>query len=109
MSELNQIGCAEFADVAAELALGVLTGRERAQALAHLDRCDACRQTVRELTVTGEELVGLRRCGTHRTPAGRSRATGSRKCRRIRTVIWSPASCATSWGRISQLSRNLLQ
>ena len=59
MSELNQMGCAEFADVAAELALGVLTGRERARALAHLDRCDACRQTVRQLTVTGEELVGL--------------------------------------------------
>jgi hypothetical protein len=59
MSELNQMGCAEFADVAAELALGVLTGRERARALAHLDRCDACRETVRQLTVTGEELVGL--------------------------------------------------
>ncbi len=59
MSELNQMGCVEFADVAAELALGVLTGRERARALAHLDRCDACRETVRQLTVTGEELVGL--------------------------------------------------
>lgn len=59
MSELNQMGCAEFTDVAAELALGVLTGRERARALAHLDRCDGCRETVRQLTVTGEELVGL--------------------------------------------------
>ena len=59
MSELNEMGCAEFAGVAAELALGVLTGRERARALAHLDRCDACREDVRQLTVTGEELVGL--------------------------------------------------
>jgi hypothetical protein len=59
MSELNETGCAEFADAAAELALGVLTGRERARALAHLDRCDACRENVRQLTVTGEELVGL--------------------------------------------------
>ena len=59
MSELNEMGCAEFADVAAELALGVLTGRERARALAHLDWCDACRENVRQLTVTGEELVGL--------------------------------------------------
>ena len=40
MSELNEMGCREFSDVAAELALGVLTGRERAQALAHLDHCD---------------------------------------------------------------------
>jgi len=59
MSELNEMGCAEFADIAAELALGVLTGRERARALAHLDRCDTCRENVRQLTVTGEELVGL--------------------------------------------------
>jgi anti-sigma-K factor RskA len=59
MSELNEMGCAEFADVAAELALGVLTGRERAPALAHLDWCDTCRENVRQLTVTGEELVGL--------------------------------------------------
>jgi anti-sigma-K factor RskA len=53
------MSCAEFADAAAELALGVLTGRERARALAHLDRCEACRENVRQLTVTGEELVGL--------------------------------------------------
>ncbi|HWN59776.1 MAG TPA: zf-HC2 domain-containing protein, partial [Streptosporangiaceae bacterium] len=59
MSELNEMSCAEFADAAAELALGVLTGRERAQALAHLDRCEACRENVRQLAVTGEELVGL--------------------------------------------------
>ena len=59
MSEVNEMGCAEFADAAAELALGVLTGRERAQALAHQDQCEACRENVRQLTVTGEELVGL--------------------------------------------------
>jgi anti-sigma-K factor RskA len=59
MSELNEMGCAEFAGVAAELALGVLTGRERARALAHLDWCETCRENVRQLTVTGEELVGL--------------------------------------------------
>ena len=59
MSEVNEMGCAEFADAAAELALGVLTGRERARALAHLDRCEACRENVRQLAVTGEELVGL--------------------------------------------------
>ena len=51
--------CDEFSDVAAELALGVLAGRERADALAHLERCDACRETVRQLAMTGEELVEL--------------------------------------------------
>ena len=44
---------------AAELALGVLTGRERAQALAHLDHCPSCREEVRQLTATGEGLLGL--------------------------------------------------
>ena len=67
MSE-NEMGCEEFADVAAELALGVLTGRERAQALAHLDRCDACRAEIRQLTQTGEELLGL--LPTAEPPAG---------------------------------------
>jgi hypothetical protein len=59
MSELSEMTCEEFSNVAAELALGVLTGRERARALAHLERCDACRDEVRQLTQTGEELLGL--------------------------------------------------
>src|SRR5580704_12437920 len=59
MSEQNQMSCGEFADVAAELALGVLTGRERAFAVAHLDQCDSCREYVRQLSLTGEEMLGL--------------------------------------------------
>ncbi|HEY1700116.1 MAG TPA: hypothetical protein VGG75_10440 [Trebonia sp.] len=53
------MSCDEFADVAAELALGVLTGRERADAVAHLETCDSCRETVRQLSMTGEDLAGL--------------------------------------------------
>lgn len=59
MSESSDMTCAELADVAAELALGVLTGRERAMALAHLDTCDACREDVRQLMETGEQLLEL--------------------------------------------------
>ncbi len=59
MSELNDMTCAELADVAAELALGVLTGRERAAAIAHLDGCEACREHVRQLMATGEQLREL--------------------------------------------------
>jgi hypothetical protein len=51
--------CEEFADVTAELALGVLTGRQRAEAIAHLDECAACREDVGQLTVIGEELLAL--------------------------------------------------
>jgi hypothetical protein len=60
--------CAELADVAAELALGVLTGRERAMAIAHLDDCDACREDVRQLMATGGQLLEL--LPTAEPPAG---------------------------------------
>lgn len=53
------MNCDEFSAVAAELALGVLAGRERADALAHAEGCDACRETVRRLTLTGEKLAEL--------------------------------------------------
>ena len=68
MSELDGMSCAEFYDSAAELALGVLTGRERAEALAHLDHCEACREHVGQLTMTGEQLLGL--LPTAEPPAG---------------------------------------
>jgi hypothetical protein len=59
MSEMSEMSCREFQNAAAELALGVLTGRERAQAMAHLEHCEACRESVRQLTLTGEGLLGL--------------------------------------------------
>jgi anti-sigma-K factor RskA len=59
VGELNEMGCGGFADVAEELALGILTGRERAEALAHLDCCAPCREDVRRLIVAGEELLRL--------------------------------------------------
>jgi len=59
MSELNQMNCDDFSEAAAELALGVLTGRERAQAIEHASQCDDCREYVRQLTVLDEELLQL--------------------------------------------------
>jgi hypothetical protein len=59
MTEPNGMSCGDFDGVAAELALGVLTGRERADAIAHLDECDSCREHVRQLSLTGEEMLGL--------------------------------------------------
>ena len=53
LDDMDDMSCDEFAEVAAELALGVLTGRERAAALAHLDGCESCREHVRELTMVG--------------------------------------------------------
>ncbi len=59
MNELNGMTCGELAEVAAELALGVLTGRERAVAIAHLGTCEDCREDVRLLMATGEQLREL--------------------------------------------------
>jgi hypothetical protein len=59
MSGLNEMDCDDLAEMAAELALGVLTGRERAWAIMHLDRCGTCRERIRDLAVTEEDLLGL--------------------------------------------------
>jgi hypothetical protein len=53
------MSCGELAGVVAELALGALTGRERGRALAHLEWCDACQETVEGLAVTSDDLLGL--------------------------------------------------
>lgn len=50
-------GCEEFGQAVAELALGVLPGYERATALAHLDRCPACRTAVSRLAETRDRLL----------------------------------------------------
>jgi hypothetical protein len=57
-----------LADVAAELALGALTGRERARAIAHLEKCRTCRALVQRVTVTGTRLLFL--LPEHQPPAG---------------------------------------
>lgn len=51
--------CEKLREIGAELALGVLCGSERAEAVAHLDRCADCREYVRQLTLVGDRLIGL--------------------------------------------------
>ncbi|MER5751837.1 zf-HC2 domain-containing protein [Streptomyces sp. NPDC002088] len=55
----SDVTCEKLRDIGAELALGVLPGRERAEAVAHLDRCAACREYVEQLTLVGDGLIGL--------------------------------------------------
>jgi VIT1/CCC1 family predicted Fe2+/Mn2+ transporter len=59
LKSVEEPGCVGFAAVRAELALGALTGRERAEALAHLEHCLACREKVRRLITRGEKLLEL--------------------------------------------------
>ena len=56
---MSELSCGGLADVADELALGALTGRERAQALAHLDNCEACREVIRRRLTVAAELPAL--------------------------------------------------
>ncbi|MGW0768054.1 anti-sigma factor family protein [Streptomyces sp. NPDC002676] len=51
--------CEKLREIGAELALGVLPGRERAEAVAHLDGCADCREYVEQLTLVGDSLIGL--------------------------------------------------
>ncbi|MGP4044763.1 hypothetical protein [Streptomyces sp. 2A115] len=51
--------CAWLRAVADELALGILPGQERAEAIAHLDGCPTCREHVEQLTLVGDELLSL--------------------------------------------------
>ncbi len=50
-------GCAQLREVAPDVALGLLTGEERAAALAHLESCEACRAEVAGLAVTADEVL----------------------------------------------------
>lgn len=51
--------CAAFADLLAELALGTLGGTERADVLAHLDHCAACRETTASFAAIVDVLPTL--------------------------------------------------
>lgn len=55
----NDVTCETLRETGAELGLGVLPGRERAEAVAHLDRCADCREYVEQLTLVGDGLIGL--------------------------------------------------
>jgi anti-sigma factor RsiW len=54
---VNQLSCAEFAALAPELALDLLSGAERAAALAHLAGCRACQTNLDELARTADALL----------------------------------------------------
>jgi anti-sigma factor RsiW len=51
------MSCSEVEDLAAALALGGIGGAERAAALAHLARCDACRTLVDQLARAADSIL----------------------------------------------------
>ena len=53
----NDAGCADFSDDLAELALGALTGRDRARALAHVDDCPRCAEELEQLSRVADAVL----------------------------------------------------
>jgi hypothetical protein len=53
------MGCDQTRELAAELALGITDGEERAQALRHLTECAECRRAVEEYSAVTDELLTL--------------------------------------------------
>jgi hypothetical protein len=56
---MNEMDCAVFQDAAAELALGILTGPDRAAALKHMERCASCQAEVASLATAADQLLDL--------------------------------------------------
>jgi hypothetical protein len=49
--------CALFADELAELALGIATGRQRADALAHVERCPNCHAEMEQMSLAADLML----------------------------------------------------
>jgi hypothetical protein len=58
-SDARQHVCEEYADNLAELALGILTGRERAATLAHVDACPRCAEELEHLSHVADAVVSI--------------------------------------------------
>jgi hypothetical protein len=54
---MNPLTCAEMAELIDELALDVLPGDERAEALGHLESCAACRGHLEALSEPADQLL----------------------------------------------------
>ncbi len=53
------MSCADVQERAPDLAFGTLTGRERAEVVAHLDGCASCQALVGEYASVADALLGL--------------------------------------------------
>lgn len=56
---MSDLSCVQMHELAAEMALDVLAGYERASAQAHLNECPSCRSYVGSLTQVGDRLLTL--------------------------------------------------
>jgi len=94
------MSCEDTQRIAAELALGIADGADRAQALRHLAGCAECRRAVEELSEIADELLTL--TPEREPPMGfESRVLARlqpppRRVRRWRRVLVVPAAAAAA-------------
>jgi anti-sigma factor RsiW len=55
--DTRERGCPQYADDLAELALGVLTGRDRARTLSHVESCRRCADELEQLSRVADTVV----------------------------------------------------
>jgi hypothetical protein len=95
------MSCEQTRELAAELALGIADGAERAAALRHLSECAECRRAVEQYSEVTDELMML--APEHEPPPGfesrvlaRLRPPPVRRRRRLRLVVPVVAAAAAA-------------
>lgn len=101
--------CDRTRELAAELALGILDGEERGEALAHLSRCPGCRRHVEELSATADELTLLAPRvepppGFEARVLGRLPLAGTRGTHRRPALRWRTAAAAVAASALAALA-----
>jgi hypothetical protein len=93
---MSAYSCAQLREVAPELALGVLGGAERAEALIHVNGCARCQALVNELTEVADALPML--VPEREPPAGFEQRvlSAGRAQRKRRTRRWVAAVAAAA-------------
>ena len=100
---MDERGCERYSSELAELALGVLTGRERVEALSHVESCPPCAEELEQLSRVADTVVQV--APESEPPVGfevrlfeRMGVTDvpRRRRRRIRPAYWVPAVVAAA-------------
>ena len=99
--DVREKGCDAYADDLAELALGALTGRPRAQALSHVESCPRCADDLEQLSRAADTVVQV--APEMEPPLGfevrlfeRMGVTDVHLRRRFRPSRWVPAGLAAA-------------
>src|ERR671919_2090129 len=93
---MTEANCREVRDLAAEVALGIATGDERARVLQHIAGCTGCRQKIAELAQVADSLLLL--APEEEPPSGFEsrvfrRIDQPRRSFRRRMLLGSAAAC----------------